>query len=508
IAEEIRLERAIPELAGRRVTVAYIPATEADVATINSFGGLFETPPYLVNLRPVVYVDGEPVGAGSAVTMGTPQQIRVSFQEPDGGTDAVEHLITAGTHAALGLDLQRVSREALEARTAKLQAALDLLGIVDVNWDDVMGEILHLHAQTYFLQVEGFSRVTAHQLNVAALKRPAEMLATFAPSFAFLFGSAVDVTNTGMNVDVRRYVVSASPRTGERDLERDYILTTGNFGSAAEHSVFQLLQGAQSVSAVKLIFEANNRGIPIFAIDATNVDVILPQLTVSSAVVNDVQNAVAAGKRILIPRDNVPLLDWNGVGYIVLDPVTGAGAYLISGGISGGGTAEPSQALDILRDLLTVLSFVLSEFKTIAGALRVLSKAVAAAGVLGRLLIAASAVATGYSVWKDTGVLWKGLAAGAIDLGLSLLSGAIIGAAAGIFLPFGAGLIALAITVVVVTVAAILAEQAIFRLLGFTSGFLWRYIQRKVLVQGATRERTTEGFPPFPRLKRAWGVAS
>src|SRR5438874_3646524 len=294
--------------------------------------------------------------------MGTTQKLRVTFREPDGSSDTVEHVVTAGTYAALGLDLQQVSRQALDERKARLEATRAAVGVRDVNWDDMLGETLHVHALAYFLQTEASNRITAHQLNVAALKRPAEMLATSAPTFSFLFGAAVDLTRTGMNVDVRRYIVSVSSRTGDRDREREYVLTTGSFASAAEHSVFEQLQNARSVSAIKLLDEANNRGIPIFAVDATNAATVVPQLQVSTAVANDMRNSVAAGKRVLVPRDELSFLDWRGVGYIVADPETGAAGYLISGGLAGGGTAEQSDLGDILDQIRQAVQFLLDAF--------------------------------------------------------------------------------------------------------------------------------------------------
>ncbi|MGH9902845.1 MAG: hypothetical protein ACRD68_13640, partial [Pyrinomonadaceae bacterium] len=49
-----------------------------------------------------------------------------------------------------------------------------------------------------------------------------------------------------------------------------------------------------------------------------------------------VRDGVNAGLRVIIPAADVQLGNWRGTGYIVEDPQTGAGAYQISGGLSGG----------------------------------------------------------------------------------------------------------------------------------------------------------------------------
>jgi hypothetical protein len=50
----------------------------------------------------------------------------------------------------------------------------------------------------------------------------------------------------------------------------------------------------------------------------------------------DIVAAVEAGKTVLVSAREVVRDTWAGVGYIIQDPVTGAGAYLIEGGLNGG----------------------------------------------------------------------------------------------------------------------------------------------------------------------------
>lgn len=384
--ERLRYDTSTVELAGKRVTLGYRAATEADLATVESFGGLLETPPYLVDLTPVVYVEGEVVATGPPVVMGTHQRLQVRFREPGGRSDGVQHLIAAGSYAAIGLDLQRVSDTLIEQRSQKLAAARDLLGETEVPFDDVMGEVLHLHGLTYFLQVEANKHVTAHRLDVVAVKRPVEMLTTFAPVFATFFGVAVDVVNTGMNVDVRRQLFSVTSRTGDRDAERLYRVASGTFGSLAEGAVFEQVLRTEAVSAMGLIAEANRRDIPVFLIDDTNVDAILPQLDVTGGVVNDIRNAVAAGKQVFVPQRGLSFFDWRGVGYVVRDVATGAAAYLISGGLAGGATAGIGDFLATFRDVLSLASAAASIASLIFGVvllLEVLSLILATLGVIG-----------------------------------------------------------------------------------------------------------------------------
>ena len=54
-----------------------------------------------------------------------------------------------------------------------------------------------------------------------------------------------------------------------------------------------------------------------------------------------------------LPARTVTIGSWSGSGYIVLDPKSGAGAYMISGGLNGGSSS-------FLVNLETLCSLILS----------------------------------------------------------------------------------------------------------------------------------------------------
>ncbi len=51
---------------------------------------------------------------------------------------------------------------------------------------------------------------------------------------------------------------------------------------------------------------------------------------------SEIRAALNAGKEVITHTDSISVPGWSGVGYIILDPVTGDGAYKISGGANGG----------------------------------------------------------------------------------------------------------------------------------------------------------------------------
>ena len=95
-------------------------------------------------------------------------------------------------------------------------------------------------------------------------------------------------------------------------------------------------KNVDGISAVKALKLASEQGQKVYHIDRSNINTILPQLNHSSQVITDISNAVAAGKVVTTSEKSITFNGWKGSGYIILDPNTGSGAYMISGGLNGG----------------------------------------------------------------------------------------------------------------------------------------------------------------------------
>ena len=141
-------------------------------------------------------------------------------------------------------------------------------------------------------------------------------------------------------MDVDRIMQAVFSKDGNMDKVRQYMLASGGMSSALENvvpeQIYSMLDpSVQGISAVKALQIANDQGTPIYTIDQKNVSTLISQLQVSDDVKNDILNAVNAGKKVTVSKSNITFNGWTGCGYIITDPVTGAGAYMISGGQSG-----------------------------------------------------------------------------------------------------------------------------------------------------------------------------
>jgi len=70
-------------------------------------------------------------------------------------------------------------------------------------------------------------------------------------------------------------------------------------------------------------------------------------LSIDDSLKDTLRQAVQAGRTVVIPQRELTLGKYTGIGYVIFDPLTGSGAYMIDGGFNGGrqsscaGSTEP-----------------------------------------------------------------------------------------------------------------------------------------------------------------------
>jgi hypothetical protein len=74
----------------------------------------------------------------------------------------------------------------------------------------------------------------------------------------------------------------------------------------------------------------------IYTINQSNAATALPKLPVGGTVGQEIQSAIQAGKEVTFHERGINAHGFSGYGYIITDPETGAGAYLIEGKGNGG----------------------------------------------------------------------------------------------------------------------------------------------------------------------------
>ena len=348
----------IPSLSGKRITLAYIPASSVDETLIKQYGSIETTPAYLLSLIPQLLIEGQPVATGSPVGLGQDIEFTMTFMSPNGGNqDRVVNSITAGSYLGIGLDLQYIPKTLLDKRLTQFNKAYQSQNI---SADDKVSETLYLLSLLYFAEVDVNVETSAVLGKVVYSRFPSEAIVGEALKVSYSFGTPLKASFGGLFIDVDRNLYAPFAKDGDKNKMVNFMLTSGFHASSMEHAIFEQTYNVGGISAVKVLQIANNKGIPIYRIDSTNLSTVLPLLQVSNEVKQEIQNHVNAGNVVTIPKQNIQYFDWVGVGYITINPNTGAGGYIISGGYAGGWWSLLLDCMESLIQLVDLLPLPMS----------------------------------------------------------------------------------------------------------------------------------------------------
>ena len=405
------------KLAGQPFAISFKPATAADEQTINSYlpkphaDGTPIQPNelpqsmagYLIKLSPEITLNGQLLNNPSTASFMMGQQVKtkMGFMSPnDKQQPLVNKLIEAGEYHALGIDLQGLSQQQLttlktqlESTKAKLESQ-DQAQLATLTKHDLTGALLQVGVQSYFALNDVQDTIASSQANV--IDHRFMSFGTFSSNLQpnLKYGFPLTVRFAGMMMDIDMLFSQAVAKNNDRQQLIAYVASQGPRQSANEHLIPEQLfddpntniKDAEAVSAVKALQLAAEAGQKIFTVTKENASTVLPQLQHKALIMEDVRNAVNAGKVVTISQAPIQYNGWNGVGYSIVDTNTGAGAWLIGGGVDG---SFMDSVQSVLINDSTVQSKMGVSFGVIAIATAVeMLPALYAVGTLGGLVIA------------------------------------------------------------------------------------------------------------------------
>ncbi len=329
-------------------------------------------PAYLIQLKPELRIDGTVVATGGAVGMGEIEDFNITITPPTTSAQVVNNKVTAGEYNAVALAVASIGVDQVTALQSKVDqtkakiAARDFTGITN---DDIAGDLLYTSIFDYFSELDVMEQVAAGTNGVVSIRLTSTGRFFNALQVDYVFGTPLSASSGGLSMDVGLIRKLVKATDGNKDKQLQFMQISGLNSSALEHSVPEQIfstatSSAQGLSAIKALQIANSQGIPIYTVNQTNIGTILPQLQVDSEAISDIQNSVNAGKMVIVSKNNITFNGWSGCGYIVTDLATGAGAYMISGGL-GGSHADVDKeywsAVDTLFTLIDVKNTIIEQ---------------------------------------------------------------------------------------------------------------------------------------------------
>lgn len=339
----------VPQVALQRRTISYVPATLADQAIVDGFGGLANTPPMAVDVRPQLKLDGILALEGNPVSLGTRVQLAVDFIRSEQGVVATGNhtALRAGQHISVNLDAGQISDALLIERASRLLAAQEFVGTPSEDADALTGELLNIAGMLYWKRLrdgenaiaEIFQRLIVRDLSESTTRADLEALLLLDRPFALTPGN--------LSLDAIRINRSTFGIDNDESDGPTFRRLIGLESSAQEHAMWEELVGLEAIPTVKAFQVASTQGIPLRTITSANVaePVIcadgnqrsvfecMAACDTFSIVIQGINAFINAGREVLAQECPILLNQWIGVGWAAFDTSSQVGAFLITGGL-------------------------------------------------------------------------------------------------------------------------------------------------------------------------------
>ncbi|MDY7233034.1 RHS repeat-associated core domain-containing protein [Hyalangium rubrum] len=320
------LELTLPlhQLTGHRTVLTHRPATEADAQLVQAAGGLYAAPASLVEVIPVLRVNGRELAQGSrSVGLGTEYHWALEVLLPGGGLRRIDNRVVAGNVVAIGAGAPGNAYQAPA-------------GLEEGDLDGAAPRFLYARAAAYANAWTQGEEELARLLQVLPVRPTA--------NFVFVqnqlqvdavLGVRRRLVWKGLEVDADFRAMSPLELVPGRGAA--LLRLSGYEGSFQEARILTEATQEPAVASVSVLQEAAARGVPVLHL-LPGAPEGLGQLSATAEVLRDVEEQLALGREVHIPATPLTLENWTGTGFIARDPATEEGGYFLSGQVSGGQT--------------------------------------------------------------------------------------------------------------------------------------------------------------------------
>lgn len=163
----------------------------------------------------------------------------------------------------------------------------------------------------------------------------------YQPWVRYVFGMPMALDAGGVHMDLDYVPSQLTTHNGSSSQRTQAAQPLGMLKSGLEHLVpvqqsLALDETAEGISAVSAITKAQAEGQRMFHITQDNLSEALAEISISAESRQDIQRAVGQfGYEAVVHEAPVTVPGWRGSGYILTNPDTGGGSYMIDGGKNG-----------------------------------------------------------------------------------------------------------------------------------------------------------------------------
>jgi RHS repeat-associated protein len=321
---------------GQRLELAWPGATADDEASLDLNGGVFSTPPFEVDLRPTVRLEGIDLAAGDAIGAAEDVEVLVTLLPPAGVSGAASSPIVAlfdlyaGEPSVLTADFGRIPQEHVDRLTAGRDAAAS--PDEQAAWGLAMAGSLYL--RTLAEDVERLAELRYRRLVplgnvVLAVQRGAVSVAAD--------GTPLTFAPAPPSLDLGAMVVGLFPADGVLGPLQTAVGTLELLvaqASAREGLFLTSALGGEHLTAVSFLTRAVREGQNLTRVDAANLEPALAAAVLSDTAEASVRVGVGRGLVAWISETQLSFDSsfgaWDTTGYVLEDPATGAGGTFVT----------------------------------------------------------------------------------------------------------------------------------------------------------------------------------
>lgn len=330
---------SLPELYGKRLSMTFPSGTGISSASKGT-------------VKPTLAVDSTILMQGAGVSVGTELPVNVGIKGPNRSITWHDHTLTAGGTYTFSAQAGPVP----DARVAQAEAARQELirqGASQAQQDLATAHAAGLSYHQSLVRdddalyaLEGWLHFTELEAMTGADMSP-----------IYLWGLPYGAERAGYVIDAETLFYSA-PLKGTRtaSIAASLAERSGYNASYHEHALWERVVGLEALSATNILQLSRAQGQSVYFLSSTaQFNAIQSTLAQPSSVISDVTSALASGDEVVIAQRPITKGGKTVSGYVLFDPDTGAGRYLINSTLNGGVTLEGLMAA--LSEAASLLGF-------------------------------------------------------------------------------------------------------------------------------------------------------
>ena len=343
-------------LSDKSVVISFDPASDLDVEILESNGGIYNVGANYVNVKPALYIDGIKVSEADYIEypLGTSTTLELTMNYVGNCSESkcIKNNIISGSTYAVTVDTSVISNREMCSVNSDLLDKKSTISEKNALTRDYIGTILAYEGKSYFAQLDAMDIITSESTDVVDIRQLSEAVTGYEVRRKMIGGIVLKLQygNFFIDVDSDDHVVIS--RDGEKNKEILYRYNIGCAGSMCEGLIWPeslLEDNIEAVSTINILEKAREQGIEI---EILKNDIYIDYSMLDSLELDEnektrIKKDIEAGNIISIPKENVTIGRWTGIGYISINPHTGIGTYKISGGLSGGTLSLPKDAGDV-----------------------------------------------------------------------------------------------------------------------------------------------------------------